>query len=204
MNRCDSLICRLVVPLVAAAICVAAVAPARAQMPDDQVICYSIRDTPSDPESAIRFEIVVELTAADSKDESIGWLVTGVSVIESRGEDKLPRWDATPTVSTTDGLWWIDHADAQEPELSEFTIPPLIAGVAAAGNENISDFEYELEGAPYTPPGGGPPYPTTALVDHIEIWYYPPPVPPATTQPVEDDDDEPVEVDGDHEPHGQS
>jgi hypothetical protein len=163
--------------------------------PITQDVVYKMHSNPDDPNSPIIFTIWLSLEQADQDDDSVGWEVTEVrfrQIAEGSGADTI--WMASdPNVPTSDGLWWVDHADRSNPQLAEFDVVPYMAGTAAAEDPNDPDLEYSFEGATYTPPGGGPPWdPTTALNYSFSVDGDP--------APVQSDEDEPVEIDDDDDP----
>lgn len=87
------------------------------------------------------------LSECDSDVDSIGWCVTKIKIIEFNDAPTADRtWaDNSPTVATGDGLWWVDHADFDDPQPDEFLMPPFIDGTAE-GVAQEPDLDYEFEG----------------------------------------------------------
>ena len=101
--------------------------------------------------------------------------------------------DVFYTYLVQNGLWWIKHADPEDPVLSEFLLPPLLEGVAKAEDPGNDDLEYMVEGVTYDPPPGGPPFEPTAALDYQYALV-------GQKTPPEEGDDEPVEPGGTHDP----
>ncbi len=168
---------------------------ANAALPDEQIIEYRVHEIPTDPESTVVFVVRLELTAADSDGNEIGWEITTAEFRQpGSGGDTI--WaENSPYVDTADGLWWIEHADPEAPEESEFVLPPWLAGIATADNPQDDDLDYDLEGVEYSPPPlpGDPPYENTAALDYSFTLSQ-------EEEPLEEGDDEPVDVPPDDPP----
>jgi len=176
------------------------VSAASAQIPPQpvsQTVVYRIHDDPNDPESAIVFTVMLllELEAADG--DSIGWEITKIQFRQpgqNGGADTI--WiKPHPDVPTADGLWWVEHADRDNPQLKEFDEPPHLVGTAASQDPSGTDLEYGFEGVSYAPPPGGAPWDPTAALDYdFALVGAPAPLEGGTDEPVEvdDDDDEPT------------
>jgi hypothetical protein len=166
-------------------------------LPDDQTIDYSVYATPTDPESAVVFIASLTLVADSASAEEVGWEVTEIRFTQP-GEGSNPDivWvESTPVVESPDGLWWVDHADVENPVDSEFVMPPLLTGTALPEDPAEDDLDYTLEGVTYTPPQTPeePPHATTAAMDYSFQR--------AMAQaPIEEEEDELVEVIGVNDP----
>lgn len=116
---------------------------------------------------------VFYLTESNSSGDDIGRSVDKVKFIEVNAEPTADReWiDTSVSFDTSDRLWWITHADPDNPALAEFDMPPLIDGLAAAQETSEPDLEYELEGVTYFPPPSplGPHFAITAALD-LKFW----------------------------------
>lgn len=168
-----------------------------ADLPPDQTIEYLIRETPEDPNSPVVFAVTLALEASDSDGNSVGWDITEAEFVEfDEYGDPARTWVEDDTnVPTTDGLWWIEHADPADPQPSEFAKPPLLEGTAAAEDPAENDLDYALEGVTYTPPPEGQPYQDTAAIDHEFILV-------SEIEPIKEGEDEPVEIDDTEDPPG--
>ncbi|MBN2448290.1 MAG: hypothetical protein JXO22_16305 [Phycisphaerae bacterium] len=162
---------------------------ARADLPDDQYIQYLMHATPADPNSPVVFGVALTLQASDADGDAVGWDVTAVDFTEYDPNGLPDRtWvENNPHVPTADGLWWIEHADGENPEPAEFAEPPLLEGQAAANNFGAEDLDYMLEGLQYSPPPGGAPYTNTAALNHEFTL-------DGESEPIESGEAEPVEI----------
>lgn len=177
---------------IAAAWQVTAISARADSLPPDQTIYYLIRTEPTDPESAVVRTIVLELTAREVRRDYVGWHVQSMTVtkLNSAGQTVAVWAKALPDVPSLDGLWWVQHADTQQPELPEFAMPPTLKGTATSQTTGVDDLDYALSGVPYVPPPSGPPYDgRVAALDYQFI---------IVGEPEPDEgDDEPVELHGD-------
>ncbi len=139
---------------------------AHAQLPADRTLKLAFHETPSDPESPIVLIVELELSAEDIDGDSVGWSVEQLRVAELDDYGfTVGEWIQTePTVATGDGLWWVEHDDAQEPDNGEFVILPLMAGTAVSVMQNQPALDFFMEGVDDDPPGGAP-YPVTSVLD---------------------------------------
>ncbi len=139
--------------------------------PLQQVVSHSVYQDPNDPESDLIWMIVAYLTESDSVGNSIGWSVDKIKLFEVNADPTPDReWvDTAPTVDTPDGLWWIEHADPNSPDLAEFDMPPFIDGLADAQDPSDSDLDYEFEGVVYDEPAEGPQFALTAALNMLMI-----------------------------------
>ena len=169
-------------------------ATAQAELPADRVAEYSIRETPTDPESDVLYTITLELTAVNQDGDEIAWEITEVTVTEpAQGNSGKTVWvDDAPDPATQDGYWWVEHADPADPQDAEFDVPPPLERTAEAVDPSDDDMEYELAGAycdaqcqqVYNSEGGALDY-TLKLTNEEE--------------PEVEEDDEPVQISGETE-----
>jgi hypothetical protein len=123
-------------------------AAAQSSLPPDQSIRYRVHANPADANSAVVFDIILDLSARQREGENVGW---GIESLEFQqpvvGND--PRvWVATlPPVQTADGLWWVQHQSADDPQIGEFLQPPLLVGTAVPVDPANSNFDYAIEGS---------------------------------------------------------
>ncbi len=124
-------------------------ATAQAELPDDRIAEYYIRETPTNPESDVLYTVTLELTAVDQDGDEIAWEITEVTLTEAaQGNQGDTVWvDDAPDPDTPDGYWWVEHADPEDPQDAEFDLPPLLQGTADAEDPNDDDMDYDLEGA---------------------------------------------------------
>jgi hypothetical protein len=165
---------------------VGAVLPGAAygQLPPGRAVVYELHEVPSDPQSAVVFTITFALTALEQDGNWIGWEITSAS-FQQPGTGR--RWtQSLPFVATTDGLWWVEHADPTAPDTGEFVDAPLLYGTAWNENGAGPDLNFDLAG--HAAAGAGP-YTNTAMLDYSF----------STTALVEEDpppsgDDDPTDV----------
>lgn len=149
---------------------------------------YWIHETAEDSESDVTFKIKLSLTKQEVDGDSIGWEINSIE-FRDPGNPGTVWIDASPSVPSEDGLWWIDHADADDPQTEEFAVPPQLDGTGDAQDPNGDDLDYDFEGFTYTPPPPGqPPYTVTASLDHYFAALALPPI------VIESGEKEPVEL----------
>lgn len=167
--------------------------PLWAAMPADRVVKYFVRETPTDPESDVIFVFALKIRTSERDGDSIGWSITEVRLKEPGSPARL--WiDDSPTTPTASGLWWIDHADADVPDDSEFAVTPTMQGTADAQDPNDDDMDYDLQGATYSPPPSL--YSGCVSSQTFEFTFV------QESRPYIDGTDEPVAIDDDEDPPG--
>ena len=162
----------------------------------DFTVQFNLRETPGDPLSDITHRVIMGLFEDSRSGDNVGWEARILTIHElDENGDVAYRWSkGWPTVDTTDGLWWIEHADPNNPVMEEFVLPPRIYDTALALDQGVSDLDFDIEGNSYTEPPGGPPFDTTGSLDSfLQLAETPPP------QPKKDENDEPVEMPDDPE-----
>ncbi len=129
-------------------------------------IRYNIRETPGDPSSAVIWTIDLALQEEQVDGNDVGWLIDSVTIsqLNATGQAANVWTEATPTVNSPDGLWWLEHADPQDPHRSEFAKPPVLESTATAQDPANADLNYYLKGVPYNPPPEGPPFVNTGAL----------------------------------------
>ncbi|MCH8149803.1 MAG: hypothetical protein IH987_17765 [Planctomycetes bacterium] len=160
--------------------------------PPDYAITFNLHETIGDPTSDIEFTVTMGLMKEEQNGDDIGWQVQIVTIRElDDNGNVIDTWFKTqPNVDTSDELWWIEHADPDNPVNSEFLIPPLIYGTAGHVNTTEPSLEFEFEGDLYVAPPGGPPFDDTASLTTLLQEPGNPPPPPKkneTDEPVESD-----------------
>jgi hypothetical protein len=163
--------------------------PAQALGSTELLVRYNIRETPGDPSSPVIWTIDLALQEKQVDGNYVGWLIDSVTISQpnATGQTESAWTEATPTVNSPDGLWWVEHADPQEPQRAEFAQPPLLEGTAIAQDPQDADLDYYLEGVPYDPPPEGPPFEVTAALDYSFTFV-------GSSEPEEEGDDEPVDL----------
>ena len=159
---------------------------------DPIYVDYSVRADPGDEESDVLYVFSLGLSEVNVDSEGIDWKVVELVIVEvnnSGGHDKYWSED-DPLVGTTNGLWWVEHADTSKPIAEEFHSPPLIIGTAITHDVNDGDMDYDFVGEEYvTPPGELTPHDgrVTSLTHTITET--------GQSQNASEGDDEPMEVD---------
>ena len=166
-------------------------------LPSDRIVKYVIRDDPSDPGSDVVLNVALTLHPSDSDAGSIGWEITEIELrAPGSGGGADTVWvESAPDVDTADGLWWVDHSNTNTPQLSEFTVPPRLAGTASAEDPADADLDYDFRGRSYTPPANGAPYDPTAALDYSFTA-------DGETAPIAEGEEEPTELQEDDDPSG--
>jgi len=138
------------------------------EAPQELTIRYNIRETPSDPSSAVIWTIDLALHEEQVDGNDVGWLTDSITIsqLDGAGQPESAWTDVAPTVNSPDGLWWVEHADPQNPQRSEFAQPPLLEGTATEQEPANAGLDYYLEGVPYNPPPEGPLFANTAALDY--------------------------------------
>ena len=157
--------------------------------PLDYTIGFNMHKTVGDPTSPIDFTVTMGLMIEAQDGNSIGWDVFAVTIREySENGDLLNTWSKfDPFVDTTDGLWWIEHANPAAPVNSEFLIPPRIVDTAENMNPTEAALEFDIEGNIYVaPPEGAPFEDTSSLTTLLQEE--------GNTEPEEEEREKPVEV----------
>jgi len=166
---------------------------AQADLPDDQAIEYRVRETPNVPESAVVFTITLYLTASDMDNDEVGWEIDEIRFRQLNSQPLQRLWiEDSPVVSSPDGLWWVEHADPQDPQIGEFDMPPLLTGTADAEHSEDPDLDYSFEGVAYVSPPP-PPFEDTVALDYTLTLE-------GEEEPIEEGDDEPAESAGVQDP----
>lgn len=153
---------------------------------------YSIRATPSDSQSDVRYVISLSLEAAEVTNDAINWSVQEFVIIKrGMGQADDQVWgEYLPLLGTADGLWWVNHADPSNPKAEEFHSTPLMIGTAFAYDPTDDDIDYDFQGIECAPPSGEPvPYEgrASSLTYSLTLT--------EQTVPLQEGEEEPVEVD---------
>ena len=166
-------------------VCSASV-PAALAMPPDQRVVYHIRESPTDPESAVICDVLLDLSAQAEDGNTVGWRVNRVEIQQDLSGTALVWAEVNPRLGTADGLWWLVHEDPAAPDLVDFSEAPLLEGVA--GNETP-----EFGALVYSFRATTPANPTTPYLHTTHLTF-------ALTQegdnePLVEGENEPAEVD---------
>jgi len=119
-----------------------------AEPPADRAMEYSIRETPTDPESAVLYVIRLELTPISISGDTISWKIAAAEITKSGagGSGDIVWFDDSPTLATSNGYWNVTHADPSDPEDVEFNWPPLLIGTALPDDPNEENLNYDFSG----------------------------------------------------------
>lgn len=158
--------------------------------PPDQMISYTRHEDPSDPTSPVTHCIKLDLKYVSMNGNDVTWDVSEVLIERCSTQTKWS--DPAPNVDTLNGYWVISHADGNDPQVSEFTEPPLIDGTADPEKPSDDDMVFEILGEST----GTGPYTVTSIMDlYLRESLEP--------NPEVDDNDEPEEVNDDTPPDPQ-
>lgn len=162
-------------------------------IPPDQRIELQFRSVPSDPASPVEVQAVLTLSAESADGNAIGWRIKDVT-FSRPNQSRTGQWSARgiSTHNESDGLWWVNHADAENPATNEFTeFLPSISGIAESESVDQSRLSFDISGSDFG--GSQGPFPNTAFAQYsIGLT--------DADEPVVDGDDEPVEANG-SDPH---
>lgn len=138
--------------------------------PQTWTVRYWVHETPADPNSPVTFKYELALAAADGDCTATGWAVASIEIrqVDALGGSDRVWTDDDPNVPTSDGLWWVSHADVASPRSSEFVLPPNLTGVATAADPNDADLNYSLAGVAEAPPSSSG-YAVTAVLSHTLV-----------------------------------
>ena len=78
---------------------------------------YLIREVPEDPNSNVIYIISLGIKAEQTDGDWVGWLIGEVAIVRpgSVGQTEAYWIEDSPYVPTSDGLWWVEHADPNHP-----------------------------------------------------------------------------------------
>ncbi len=171
-------------------------------LPANRVVHYAIRVDPTNPNSRVQYVLSVTISAQAQDGDWIGWEVESYRITEKAllGSDTVWAIDF-PFVDTTDGLWWVEHADPDGPIRPEFVEPAGVIGTAVANDPADPDLYFDVVGVPYTQPPEGAPFEVTGALD-FAFWAMeePPPSPPPGEQGPPPPPPDPPDDKGDDEP----
>jgi hypothetical protein len=120
-----------------------------ADLPPKQEVVYKLHDDPNDPNSDVVFTAWLTLAPKLRNGDSIAWEpeVIRFRLIGQGGSSDTTWTESNPQIPTTSGYWWITHADADNPQLTEFVDPPHFTGTASADDPYVADLEYDFQGS---------------------------------------------------------
>jgi len=98
----------------------------------DLMIAYDLLDDYTDPQSEVIFTVYLDLGEHSRDVDAVGWKVKAAYFEMPRPNDDPIVWKVTaPYLTTSDGLYWVEHADLDAPEDAEFDVPPEMSGTAS-------------------------------------------------------------------------
>ncbi len=162
---------------------------AAAALPADRTIYIAIHQNPANPHSRVQYVLAQMITAVEQDGDWIGWEIENYKITEKAllGADTV--WDVDyPDVGTTDGLWWVEHYDPDNPVPADFAEAAPVADRAIANDPANPDLYFDVAGVPYTAPPGGPPYELTGAISFTFST-----TANANDPPDDSGDDEPVD-----------
>ncbi len=119
-------------------------------LPGKHVMSMSIREDPTDEQSAVVFSVEFDLIADSVSGSVVKWEIEEARFTEYQNGFILHQWTIeAPTVSSGDGLWHVTHADTDNPVDSEFYTLPAVSGTAES-NYQGADLDFELESGSLT------------------------------------------------------
>ena len=114
-----------------ATLVVSRAAPAFADNSYFAVAINTLADS-SDPNSDIVFTSILEMSEADRDGNVVAWQINNAYFTQHISGVSKRNWKADSIgVDTSDGLWWVQHADPDAPVQAEFDLPPELTGEAA-------------------------------------------------------------------------
>lgn len=171
-------------------IAISASAYAALPVKPDQVIVYKIREEPQDANSAVVFEVSLELTNMDQDGNAIGWQIELAKFVQIVAGGANIEWTQEKPLGSS--LWWVEHAVPSEPQLEEFDEVLRLQGTAESVDPQNHELNYDLEGIPYT----SSPLAYSGRVTALTYTF----TKAGQAAPEEEGDDEPVEIDGEGDP----
>jgi hypothetical protein len=160
---------------------------AEGSLPPDQQVVYHIRSEPNDPNSEIVFDVILSLSAQVADPNSVGWHIDQIECRQTSGEVVKVWTQDAPPIGSPDGLWRVQHAHPDHPQLQEFAELPVLEGTAQAEEPEDPDLDYSFSATGYSGPGNRP-YANTATATFTFVLTEDPP------ETVETGSDEPVEI----------
>ncbi len=133
---------------------VVSLAVAQSGLPPDRYVRYRIHSDPTNTESAVVWDIILQLVAKQRNEQQVGWEVETITFHHLTSENDPVSWsNVAPPVGTPDGLWWVEHLDADQPQTDEFLQPPPMSGVGLPLDPANGQLTYSIAGVPNLLPG---------------------------------------------------
>jgi hypothetical protein len=160
----------------------------RADCPTEKTIVYRVYKDPGQENSPVYLTFEMHVYREAQTNNNVGWRADQLQIKlwDDNGNPMHVWTDETPEFQTTDGLWWVAHADPCEPLSTEFILPPALEGSAETGSTEVDDLDYAVEGTNPALPRPSFFTPTTYLTYIVTLAN--------ETTPLDEEDDEPVET----------
>lgn len=119
--------------------------PAIAAPPDYYDVHYTYREA-NDETGPRKVKLTLDLKNMDTNATQIEWKCDEIRItaFSSNGEVWATWKDETCAFDTTNGRWWVTHADKEAPDADEFLSPPDFAGTADYVSGTEDTFYYEI------------------------------------------------------------
>ncbi len=109
-------------------------------LPPDQIVTYSFRETPSDPQSDVLITLELYVSAQSQSGDDITWKINSARFREPTTSGQNTWTEDSPSPSS----WIVTHADPENPTATDFTDPPAMTGTAAADQVTNDDLDYDF------------------------------------------------------------
>ena len=109
-------------------------------LPPDQIVTYSFRETPSDPQSDVLIRMELYFSAQSQSGDDITWRIISARFREPTSSGENVWTEDSPSPSS----WIVTHADPDIPTAIDFTDPPAMTGTATAESLTNDDLDYDL------------------------------------------------------------
>lgn len=112
-------------------------AGARATVPE-QDVRFEFHSDPDDASTPVVIRVDLHLVPSKTSGNQVGWSASTLHIYHLNSGGSVSESWAASNVSfdTSDGLWTIVHADSSAPDISEFLLPPTLAGTFANDDSN--------------------------------------------------------------------
>jgi hypothetical protein len=112
--------------------------------PPSTAVTFQIREVPTDLNSAVLFTVTLAIDAVSVDQDAVGWSISQATFQETGAGRIWARSD--PPIDTVDGLWWVKHADVENPVTAEFRYPPTLQGIAPPVSGTTDSLDYAFAG----------------------------------------------------------
>ena len=148
--------------------------------PPNYSVSYDLHEDPNDPESPVKFTVILDLEFASQEGETTYWEMVGAEFYQPGDVEDRSWYD--DFAAAPQELWPVVHNDPENPLPEEFSDRPVIAGVAEALGD-YANLNYDFESSVYTTQA---PYVGAALVSYwLQVEGEPEPEVTADDEPAE-------------------